>query len=290
MNTLALKRKACKNENQPIALMTEGSIFKSILFFSVPLILGNLLQQMYNAFDSIIVGNDVGRDALAAVGSSTSLIYLLIAFSQGAAVGAGVVVSQHLGAKDKKGVHAAVHTALAIAVILGLLLTVGGILFSRPLLVWMHYERCRKFQAFAALSGGGLDCQCGFGFASDRRIQNGGYGSCHCNKYQSGRFLRIGNAVSNGRSRTVSGELERNQNSEAGCPPDYSNWSAHRISKHGHLPFQCAGSVQRECIRCGGYGGVWCLHENRRLQYPAHYQLQHGSHYLYGTELWCREI
>lgn len=138
MNTLALKRKACKNENQPIALMTEGSIFKSILFFSVPLILGNLLQQMYNAVDSIIVGNDVGRDALAAVGSSTSLIYLLIAFSQGAAVGAGVVVSQHLGAKDKKGVHAAVHTALAIAVILGLLLTVGGILFSRPLLVWMN--------------------------------------------------------------------------------------------------------------------------------------------------------
>ena len=55
MNTLALKRKACKNENQPIALMTEGSIFKSILFFSVPLILGNLLQQMYNAVDSIIV-------------------------------------------------------------------------------------------------------------------------------------------------------------------------------------------------------------------------------------------
>lgn len=93
---------------------------------------------MYNAVDSIIVGNDVGRDALAAVGSSTSLIYLLIAFSQGAAVGAGVVVSQHLGAKDKKGVHAAVHTALAIAVILGLLLTVGGILFSRPLLVWMN--------------------------------------------------------------------------------------------------------------------------------------------------------
>lgn len=138
MNASALKRKACKNENQPIAPMTEGSIFKSILFFSVPLILGNLLQQMYNAVDSIIVGNYVGRDALAAVGSSTSLIYLLIAFSQGAAVGAGVVVSQYLGAKDKKGVHASVHTALAISVILGLLLTVGGILFSRPLLIWMN--------------------------------------------------------------------------------------------------------------------------------------------------------
>lgn len=138
MNALALKRRAYKNENRPTALMTEGSIFKSILFFSVPLILGNLLQQMYNAVDSIIVGNYVGRDALAAVGSSTSLIYLLIAFSQGAAVGAGVVVSQHLGARDKKGVHASVHTALAISVILGLILTVGGILFSRPLLVRMN--------------------------------------------------------------------------------------------------------------------------------------------------------
>lgn len=64
-------------------LMTEGSIWKKILFFSIPLILGNLLQQMYNTVDSIIVGNYVGSNALAAVGSSTSLIGLLIAFSRG---------------------------------------------------------------------------------------------------------------------------------------------------------------------------------------------------------------
>ena len=83
-------------------LMTEGSIWKSILLFSVPLILGNLLQQLYNTADSIIVGNFLGSNALAAVGSSGSPIYLLIGFSQGVAVGAGVVVSQYLGAKDKK--------------------------------------------------------------------------------------------------------------------------------------------------------------------------------------------
>lgn len=122
----------------PTVLMTEGSIFKNILFFSVPMIFGNLLQQMYNAVDSIIVGNYVGKNALAAVGSSTSLIYLLIAFSQGAAVGAGVVVSQYLGAKDKKGVHSAVHTALAISGLLGFILTIGGIIFSRRLLLWMN--------------------------------------------------------------------------------------------------------------------------------------------------------
>lgn len=126
------------NENKNTILMTEGSIFKNLLFFAAPLILGNLLQQMYNAVDSIIVGNYVGSNALAAVGAGASLIYLLIAFSQGASVGAGVIVSQYLGAKDKESVHKAVHTALAISIILGLVLTAGGILFSRKLLIMMN--------------------------------------------------------------------------------------------------------------------------------------------------------
>ena len=77
-----------------ISTMTEGTIWRQILLFSIPLILGNLLQQMYNTVDSIIVGNFVGSNALAAVGSSTSLICLLIAFSMGASAGAGVIVSQ----------------------------------------------------------------------------------------------------------------------------------------------------------------------------------------------------
>jgi Na+-driven multidrug efflux pump len=68
-----------EKENSKSNLMTEGKIWKNILFFSIPLILGNLLQQLYNTADSIIVGNFVGSKALAAVGSSTSLIYLLIA-------------------------------------------------------------------------------------------------------------------------------------------------------------------------------------------------------------------
>ena len=85
-------------EKKKSRLMTEGSIWKSILLFSVPLILGNMLQQLYNTADSIIVGNFVGSNALAAVGSSGSPIFLLIGFSQGIAVGAGVVVSQFLGA------------------------------------------------------------------------------------------------------------------------------------------------------------------------------------------------
>ena len=126
------------NEKKNTVLMTEGGIFKNLLFFAAPLILGNLLQQMYNAVDSIIVGNYVGSNALAAVGAGASLIYLLIAFSLGASVGAGVIVSQYLGAKEKEGVHKAVHTAMTISIILGLILAAGGILFSRKLLVMMN--------------------------------------------------------------------------------------------------------------------------------------------------------
>ena len=119
-------------------LMTEGTIWKKILIFAVPLIIGNLLQQMYSTIDSIIVGHYVGKSALAAVGSSTSIINLLIAFSQGASVGAGVVISQYMGARDKKSVHSAVHTAAAVAVLLGLFLTLAGVLMSGRLLVWMQ--------------------------------------------------------------------------------------------------------------------------------------------------------
>lgn len=126
------------NEQTKTTMMTEGSVVKNILFFSVPLILGNLLQQLYNTVDSIIVGNYVGSNALAAIGSSTSLVYLLIAFSQGVSVGAGVVISQRLGQKNKEGVQTSVHTALALAVILGIILTVGGILLSKEILLWMN--------------------------------------------------------------------------------------------------------------------------------------------------------
>lgn len=119
-------------------LMTEGSIVKKLLLFALPLVLGNLLQQLYNTVDSIIVGHYVGSNALAAVGSGTPLINLLIAFGQGAATGAGVVVSQYIGARNHKGVQSAVHTSLAIAIWLGLLLSLVGIIFCPQILQWMN--------------------------------------------------------------------------------------------------------------------------------------------------------
>ena len=115
-------------------IMTEGSIWKKILFFSIPLILGNLFQQLYNTVDSIIVGNYIGSEALAAVGSSGSLINLLIGFCIGASAGAGVVIAQFYGAQDREGVRKAVHTTIAIAIAAGAVLTVVGIV-ATPILL-----------------------------------------------------------------------------------------------------------------------------------------------------------
>ena len=124
-------------KNKTTVLMTEGNIWKLLIIFALPLILGNLLQQMYNTADSIIVGNFVGSNGLAAVGSGSSLIQLIIAFSQGAAVGAGVIVSQSIGAKKSDTVKKSVHTAICISVIMGIILSVIGVIFSRILLFIM---------------------------------------------------------------------------------------------------------------------------------------------------------
>lgn len=108
--------------------MTSGTIWKEILLFSIPLILGNLFQQLYNIVDSIIVGNVVGSNALAAVGASGAIIQLLIGFCIGASAGAGVVTSQFYGARDDEGVRKAVHTTIAISIAAGAILSVLGVL------------------------------------------------------------------------------------------------------------------------------------------------------------------
>ncbi len=116
------------------AVMTEGAIWKKILYFSIPLILGNLFQQLYNTVDSIIVGNYIGSEALAAVGSSGSIINLLIGFCIGASAGAGVIIAQFYGAQDREGIRKAVHTTLAVAIGAGAILTVVGIITTPMIL------------------------------------------------------------------------------------------------------------------------------------------------------------
>ena len=117
--------------------MTEGVIWKEILLFSIPLLLGNLFQQLYNAVDSVVVGNYIGAQALAAVGSSAPVINLLVSFFMGLAVGAGVIISRYFGARKKEEPHIAVHTSLALTFAAGLVMTLIGVLISPYVLQWV---------------------------------------------------------------------------------------------------------------------------------------------------------
>ncbi len=127
-----------KNTNSSATtLMTEGPIWKRIIAFAIPLFLGNLFQQLYNTADSLIVGNFLGSEALAAVSSSGSLIFLLVGFFNGIAIGAGVVIARYYGARQIERVQRAIHTTIAFGLVSGALLTLVGILLTPQLLVWM---------------------------------------------------------------------------------------------------------------------------------------------------------
>lgn len=114
--------------------MTQGTIWKQLIYFAFPLLIGNLFQQLYNTVDSVVVGNFVSTEALAAVGSVTPIINMLVGFFSGLATGAGVVISQFFGAKNGPMLHKAVHTTLLMTVGLGVIFTFIGI-FMTPLML-----------------------------------------------------------------------------------------------------------------------------------------------------------
>ncbi len=123
------KSKKTKTNN-----MTEGVIWKSILLFSLPLIAGNILQQLYNTADSLIVGQFVGDTALASVGASGTIAFFLMAFMWGASTGAGVIIARYYGGGDYENLSKAVHTTMILAVIIGAFVSVLGVFVARPFL------------------------------------------------------------------------------------------------------------------------------------------------------------
>ena len=118
-------------------LMTEGPIARQLITFALPLMVGMLFQQLYNTADSLIVGNFLGSEALAAVSSSSNLIHLLIGFVGGVAGGAGVVIARYYGARDIERVQKTIHTTLAFGIAAGLLLSAVGVILSPVLLRMM---------------------------------------------------------------------------------------------------------------------------------------------------------
>ncbi len=125
-------------QEQAVKDLTRGSTYGLILSFALPMFVSQVFQQLYYSADSFIVGRFLGTEALAAVSSSGTLVFLLTSLIEGTAMGAGVVISRYFGAKDAENVSKAVHTDMAFGLASGLLLTLIGVCFTPKILVWMH--------------------------------------------------------------------------------------------------------------------------------------------------------
>lgn len=117
--------------------LTQGPIWKAILLFAFPIFLGQVFQQMYNTFDAWCVGYFINDDAMGAVTSSGSLIFLMVSFFNGLAMGAGVVIARYFGAKNHDAVSKTIHTAIAFGLCTGTALTIAGITCTPIILRWM---------------------------------------------------------------------------------------------------------------------------------------------------------
>lgn len=120
---MGIQRKGFKSRD-----LTEGSIAKQILLFAIPIILGQVFQNLYNSVDSIVVGNFVGTTALAAVTSSSDIANLIIGFFTGLSTGAGVLFSRYFGAKQQENLKKAIHTSLLLASIIGVVMAIIGVI------------------------------------------------------------------------------------------------------------------------------------------------------------------
>ena len=133
---LLYRKKRYKMERQQISL-TQGSIWKAILLFALPIFLGQVFQQLYNTFDAWCVGYFINDNAMGAVTSSGSLIFLMVSFFNGLAMGAGVVIARYYGAKNDEAVSKTIHTAVAFGLCTGTALTIVGTTCTPIILRWM---------------------------------------------------------------------------------------------------------------------------------------------------------
>ena len=118
--------------------MARGPILQLLIAFALPLMLGNVFQMLYNTVDSVIVGNFVSKQALAAIGSTTVIVNMLVFFFNGFSIGAAVVIGQYFGARNMEKLHDAVETTMAATFVLSAVFTVVGVLMVKPMLHLMH--------------------------------------------------------------------------------------------------------------------------------------------------------
>ena len=141
--------------------MTQGKPLSIILKFTLPLLVGNIFQQFYNMADTIIVGRFVGANALAAVGSTGTVMFLIIGFAQGITAGFTILTSQRYGAKDEKAVRASVANGILLSVLVTILITVVGLSTMKPLLLLMNTPEdiFRDAYAYIMIVSGGILAQ-----------------------------------------------------------------------------------------------------------------------------------
>lgn len=126
------------NENKQINTMTEGNAFKIILAFAFPMLIGNVFQQLYNMVDSIVVGNYVGKIALAAVGTGFPIIFLMSALFIGIGIGATILISQFIGAGDIDNVRKTSQTIYTAMILSAIPISIIGIVFCEPILLLIN--------------------------------------------------------------------------------------------------------------------------------------------------------
>ena len=118
--------------------MTQGPILQQLVYFALPLMLGNVFQMLYNTVDSVIVGNFVSKQALAAIGSTTVIVNMLVFFFNGFSIGASVLISRYFGARNMRMLHDAIETTMAATFVLSLLFSILGVVLVRPMLQIMR--------------------------------------------------------------------------------------------------------------------------------------------------------
>ena len=141
--------------------MTIGVPWKKIMLFTVPMLLGNIAQQLYNTVDSVVVGNYVGDNALAAVGSAGPILNLLIVLYVGISVGAGIMVSQYFGAKNREGLSYTIGNSVLLTLVAVITVAVAGAFVTRPLLVLLKtpesiIDWCASYLYILFIGGAGL--------------------------------------------------------------------------------------------------------------------------------------
>ncbi len=138
--------------------LTEGSITKKLILFSLPLLIGNLLQQVYYISDSVIVGKFLGKEALAAVGNASAITVIMVQFFMGIAGGTGILIAQYVGARNFKKLNNAIKASVLFNIVFGLIISITGIIFADWVLAAMEtpYDVFFQTKAYLIVSFGGM--------------------------------------------------------------------------------------------------------------------------------------